>query len=200
MSTIGGDDLLTEVQSRWPRLGQLLSRYVIPAIDNLGTNMGASPNGYVAPPAAPQGLTINKIGAENVQITVQHTSPIPKGIHYFTEMVASTSTAQPSFAGARVEHHGTSRSPISTPFLPTKDSSGSTHQYFFRSYAQMQGGKRSGYSPVVGPITMSGTTEADHTPSTGSGTAAADGSQPGQGWGTNLQRPAPSAKRVVNGS
>jgi hypothetical protein len=198
VSTVGGDDLLTHIETKLdPKLGQLLRRYIIPAINNLGDNVGASPNGFVSPPPPPQGVTINKIGPENLQFTVQHTSPIPKGIHYFTEMVSTTANTQPSFVGARVEHHGTSRSPISTAFCPTKDSSGNTHNYYFRSYAQMPGGQRSGYSPVVGPITMSGTTEADHTPSTGSGTAAADGSQPGQGFGNNLLRPAPAAKRTV---
>ena len=197
MSTVGGDDLLTHIETKLdPKLGQFFRRYVIPAIQNLGTNVGASPNGFVSPPEAPQGLIVNKQGAENVQFTVQHTSPVPKGINYFTETSTSASFAGPQ---TRTEHHGTSRSPVSTLFLPTKDSSGNTHSYYFRSYAQMPGGQRSGYSPVVGPITMSGTTQADHTPSTGSGTAAADGSQPGQGFGNNLLRPAPAAKRTVNG-
>lgn len=193
MSTIGGEDLLAQIESENPKLGQYL-RYHIKAIDSLSQNIGAQPNGFVSPPDAPQGLVINKQGPENVQFTVQHTSPVQKGIEYFTE-IATT----PSFAGARVEHHGTSRSPVSTLWLPTKNAGGATHNYVARSYAQMPGGQRSGYSPVVA-FTMTGTTEADHTPSTGSGTAAANGSQPGQGWGNNLQRPAPAAKRTVNGS
>lgn len=193
MSTIGGDDLLAQIESENPKLGQYL-RYHIKAINNLAQNVGALPNGFVPPPDPPQGLVINKQGDENVQFTVQHTSPIQKGVEYFTEIATN-----PSFSNARVEHHGTSRSPVSTLFLPTKDSSGATHNYVARSYAQMPGGQRSGYSPVI-PFTMTGTTQADHTPSTGSGTAAADGSQPGQGWGNNLQRPAVAVKRTVNGS
>lgn len=192
--SIGGDDLLEHIENNVdPKLGQYIRRFLVPAIQNLGTNTGASPNGYVPPPEPPQGLTINSQGPENVQFTIDHTSPIQKGIEYFTE-VATT----PSFSGARVEHHGTSRSPVSTLWLPTKDSSGNTHNYVARSYAQMPGGQRSGYSPVVS-FNMTGTTEADHTPSTGSGTAAANGSQPGQGWGNNLQRPAVGPKRQVNG-
>lgn len=195
MSSVGGDDLLTHIETKLdPKLGQYLRRYVIPAIQNLGTNMGATANGFVSPPDAPQGLVINKQGPESAQFTVQHTSPVQKGIEYFTEVSTSQSFAGPQ---TRTEHHGASRAPVSTAFLPTKDSSGNTHKYYFRSYAQMPGSQRSGYSPVVGPITMSGATEADHTPSTGSGTAAADGSQPGQGWGNNLTRPAVAAKRTV---
>lgn len=194
MASIGGDDLLAHIESKIdPKLGQYLRNFVVPAIQNLGTNTAASPNGYVAPPSAPQGLTINPQGTENVQFTIQHTSPVQKGIEYFTEIATS-----PSFVGARVEHHGTSRSPVSTLFLPTKDSSGNTHQYYARSYAQYPGSQRSGFTPVVN-FTMTGTTQADHTPSTGSGTAAPDGTQPGQGWGNNLQRPAQGPKRNVGG-
>lgn len=196
--SIGGDDLLEHIETKIdPKLGQFLRRYVIPAIQNLGTNTGASPNGFVPPPDAPQGLTINSQGTENVQFTVNHTAPVQKGIEYFTEVSTS-----PAFHGpqTRTEHHGTSRSPVSTLFLPTKDTGGNTHDYYARSYAQMPGSQRSGFSPVVGPFNMTGTTEADHTPSTGSGTAAANGSQPGQGWGNNLQRPAVGPKRQANGS
>lgn len=192
--SIGGDDLLTYIETHVdPKLGQYLRSFVVPAIQNLGTNTAVSPTGYVAPPSAPQGLIINQQGPENVQFTIQHTSPLQKGIEYFTEVATS-----PSFTGARIEHHGTSRAPVSTLFLPTKSSSGSTYTYYARSYAQYPGSQKSGFSPTVS-FSMTGTTQADHTPSTGSGTAAPDGSQPGQGWGNNLQRPAQGPKRNVGG-
>jgi hypothetical protein len=190
--SVGGDELLTYVENNVsPKLAQYLRRYVVPSIEQLGQNVGASPTGYVPPPEPPQGLIINPQGPENVQFTIQHTSPVQKGIEYFTELAT-----QPSFAGARIEHHGTSRSPVSTLWLPTKDSGGNTHTYYARSYAQYPGSQRSGYSPVVS-FSMTGSTQADHTPSTGSGTAAPDGSQPGQGWGNNLQRAAVGPKRNV---
>lgn len=195
MASIGGDDLLTHIETKVDaRLGQYLRRYVVPAIQKAATNAGSSPAGFIDPPDAPQAVIINKQGPENVQFTIQHTSPLQKNVNYFTE-VATT----PSFAGARVEHHGTSRSPVSTLWLPTKDSSGNTHTYYARSYAQYPGSMKSGYTPTVS-FTLSGTTEADHTPSTGSGTAAPDGSQPGQGFGNNLQRGPQGPKRNVGGS
>jgi hypothetical protein len=193
--SIGGDDLLTLIENESPKLGQYLRRFVVPAIQNLGTNTGASPNGYVAPPDTPQGIIVNKQGAENVQITIQHNSPVPKGIEYFTEV-----DTDPSFPRPRVEHHGASRAPASTIFLPTNSAGGSPHTYYFRTYAQLPGSQPS--KPFVYPlgVTMTGATNADHTPSTGSGTALPNGTQGGSGWGKVLQRPAPAAKRVVNGS
>lgn len=191
MASIGDESLLTHIESENPRLGQYL-RSVTQAIGTLGTNLGGSATGFVAPPDAPQGLIVNKQGTENAQFTIQHTSPVQKGVKYFTEL-----TAGPSFVGARILDHGATRAPIGATFLPTKDSSGNTYTYTARSYAQMPGGQRSGYSPTVS-FQMTGTTEADHTPSTGSGTAAPDGSQPGQGLGNNLVRPAQGPKRNVS--
>jgi hypothetical protein len=191
VASIGGDDLLTQIETQNPKLGQFLRNYVVPAISNVGTNLGASPTGFVAPPDAPQALTINEQIPEHVQFTITHTSPVQKGVKYFTEVATS-----PSFAGARVEDHGTSRAPVNTLFLPTMDSTGATYQYVARSYAQMPGGQRSGYSPTVS-FSLTGTSKANHTPSTGSGTAAPDGSQPGQGLGNNLFRPAQAPKRSV---
>lgn len=193
--SIGGDELLQNIETKSPRLGQYLRRYVVPAIQNLAQNVGASPNGFVSPPDPPQGLIVNQQGPEHLQVTVQHTSPVQKGLEYFTEL-----DTNPSFPQPRVEHHGASRAPVSTFFLPTNDSNGDPHTYYVRTYAQNPGGQTS--KPYVHPvgITMSGATNADHTPSTGSGTASSDGTQGGQGWGNNLMRPAPAAKRTVNGS
>jgi hypothetical protein len=191
MASIGDESLLTHIEAENPRLGQYL-RSVTQAISTLGTNLGASPTGFVDPPSAPQALTINEQIPEHVQFTITHTSPVQKGIRYFTEIATS-----PSFAGARVEDHGTSRAPVNTLFLPTKDSTGATYTYSARSYAQMPGGRKSGFSPTVS-FSLTGTSQANHTPSTGSGTAAPDGSQPGQGLGNNLLRPAQGPKRQVS--
>ena len=191
MSDIGGE-LLTLIENENPRLGQLFRRYE-KAISTLSTNTGASATGYVPPPDAPQNVIVNKIGDEHLQITVEHTSPVNKGIEYFAEI----STQGPGI-NPRVEHLGASRAPANPIFLPTKDLSGNTHQYHLTVYAQQPGSPPSNVHVYSGnPITMSGTTEADHTPSTGSGTAAPNGSQGGSGWGKVLQRPAPAPKRVT---
>lgn len=190
---IGGNDLLTQIENESPKLGQFLRRHVIPAIETLARNTGASATGFVSAPESPQGMTINKQGDERVQVTINHTSPINKGIEYFTEVATDA-----AFTNPRVEHHGATRSPVSTLYLPTNDSSGSPHNYYFRSYAQMPGGSPSSPHYYTGnPVTMTGSTNADHTASTGSGTAAANGTQGGSGWGKTLQRPAEAPKRSV---
>lgn len=190
--SIGGDELLTHIESLNPKLGVYLRRYVVPAIQNTARNAGVSPTGYVAPPDPPQGIVINKQGPEHVQVTVQHTSQLQKNINYFTEV-----STDPSFTQPRVEHHNASRAPVSTFFLPTNNAAAQPHTYYFRSYAQYPGSLPS--KPHVHPvgIQMSGTTNADHTPSTGSGTANASGTQGASGLGKVMQRPAPAAKRKV---
>lgn len=192
MSSILDNALLAQIESENPRLGQLL-RGLGKSIQTLSTNTGASATGFVPAPDRPQGIVVNQQGDEHLQITVQHTSPVNKGVEYFSEV-----STDPGFTAPRVEHHGASRAPVSTLFLPTKDLSGNTHQYYLRTYAQQPGSPPSEVLVYSGnPITMTGTTQADHTPSTGSGTAAPNGSQGGSGWGKVLQRPAPAPKRVT---
>lgn len=191
--SVGGNDLLTQIENEYPKLGQYLRHSILPAIDTLGKNVGASSSGTMEAPDAPQSVSINKQGDENVQVTINHTSKVSKGVEYFTEVATDA-----AFTNPRVEHHGASRSPASTIFLPTKDSSGKTHSYYFRSYAQQPGGKPSKVCNYSGnPVTMSGGTQADHTASTGSGTASNNGGQGGSGWGKVLNRPAEKAKRSV---
>lgn len=192
MSSILDNALLAQIESENPRLGQLL-RGLGKSIQTLSTNTGASATGFVPAPDRPQGVTVNKIGDEHLQITIQHTSPVNKGIGYFAEL----STEGPGI-NPRIEHLGASRSPANPIFLPTKDLAGNDHKYHLTVYAQQQGSPPSEVLVYSGnPITMTGTTQADHTPSTGSGTAAPNGSQGGSGWGKVLQRPAPAPKRVT---
>lgn len=195
--SIGGDDLLAQIENggeKLPQLlGQYLRRYVVPAIENLGQNVGAQPNGFVPAPTAPEGVTVNQQGTEHIQVTIQHAAPVNKGIEYFSEIATD-----PAFTQPRIEHHGASRSPCQPIFLPTNDAGGTQHKYYLRVYAQQPGSPPS--PPFVypgNPITMTGTTNADHTPSTGSGTAAPNGTQGGWGWGKTLLRQPVTAKRSV---
>ena len=190
--SIGGDELLAQIESENPKLGQYL-RCHVKAIETLATNTGASATGFVTAPDPPEGATVNPVSPEHIEVTIQHSAPVNKGIEYFTEIATN-----PAFANPRIEHHGASRSPVNPIFLPTKSAAGDTHQYYLRFYAQQPGSPPSTSLVYSGnPITMTGTTEADHTPSTGSGTAAANGSQGGSGWGKVLQRPAVAARRSV---
>ena len=135
-----------------------------------------------------------KVAGEMAHVQIQDNAPIQKGIRYFTEVATD-----PSFTRPLVIDHGASRTrhPIT---LPTKDDSGSTVKYYFRSYSQYPGSDPSppqvygGASPTA--VTMAGSTQMTLLPSMGSGTGAGNGSQGGHGLGKVLVRPEVGPKRT----
>ena len=108
-----------------------------------------------------------------MQVVVNHTSPIQKGVQYITHIATN-----PQFNGAIVVDHGSSRTPPHIN-LPTKDSSGNPHSYYIATIAQYPGSSPSAPTYYGGaqpkPVTMSGTTQMNITPGTGSGTASNGG-------------------------
>jgi hypothetical protein len=193
MSDIGGNDLLSEISNQWPRLGQYLNRYVAKAIATTAFNAGVSATGNVAPPAPPESISVTQLGAEHLQIVVNHNAPVTKGIRYITHIATN-----PQFSNAMIHDHGCSRCPPPV-FVPTKTSGAATQNYYVATVTQMPGSKPSvtyygGASPVA--INMSGTTEADILPGTGSGTAA-NGGETLVGLGKSQIRQAAGPKRQV---
>ena len=184
--------------------GTLFDR-IIQAVNTLAKNAGVAAVGKVSPPhpinnisvsgSTPSNGILSVPNSEVLHWTLQHTQEVQKGVHYFSEIDTS-----PAFTNPHVIHHGTSRTGFVT--LPTQDSNGNTHTYYLRSYAQYPGSDPSeptvlgGLSGAIG-IQMGGSSKLDILPSTGSGTAAANGSQGGSGFGTVLNRPAPAPKRSV---
>jgi len=165
------------------------------AINNLGTNLAADPVGVGESPTPLQSVNVKTTG-EMVHVTLTHNVPVNKGVHYFLEY-----DNDPSFPQPHVIHNGTSRS--IPPFsLPAKDDVSSPQNWYFRGYPQYPGSRAAspvnfgGITPT--PVTLTGTTALTLQPSTGSGTAAADGRQGGQGFGTVLSRTAIAPKRNVS--
>lgn len=192
MSTIGGDDLLTEIQGKWPRLGQYLDRFMGNAINNLSTNTATSANGEVPTPAAPVAVNV-KVSGEIAHLTINDPQPLQRGAQYHVELATNSTFSYP-----HVEHLGSSRGRFVT--LPTfPDGGGTKHTWNARAYVQYQGSQP---SPVTAPVSfqMAGTTQLTPLQSTGSGTASTNGSQGGWGLGKVIYRPAPQPKRAVNGS
>ena len=198
--SIPGQDLLSqiensnEVSTLAVKLGQYFRRYVNKAIDTTAKNAGVSASTQIAAPQKPESISVSTSG-EMMQVVVNHTAPTQKGIQYITHI-----STNPQFTNAIVHDHGCSRSPA--PFqLPTKDSSGATHNYYVATIAQLQGSHPSlptywgGESPA--PINMTGTTQMDIQPGTGSGTAV-NGGQTLVGIGKAQVRLAQGAKRNVN--
>lgn len=164
------------------------------AINNLGVQAAAEPIGLAQAPPPLQGVNV-KTSGEMVHITLDHNSPVNKGIHYFIEH-----DTDPSFPQPHVIHNGTSRTV--PPFsLPTKDDDGNTVNYYFRAYPQLPGSHPAkpvnfgGIAPT--PVTLTGTTQLSLLPSTGSGTAAANGQQGGYGFGRTNTRGPVAPKRNI---
>lgn len=165
--SIGGRDLLSQIENENPKLGIFLRQHLIPAIETTAFHAGVSPTGNVAPVAPPQSISLNIVG-EHVQAVVNHSAPISKGIQYITHF-----STNPQFSNCIIKDHGCSRAPEHV-FLPAKDGSGATHNWYAATVTQVPGSLPTvtyygGATPQ--PFTMSGTTQMDITPGTGSGTA-----------------------------
>lgn len=200
----GGQEL-NYISQRDAYAGTLFGR-VIQAVNTLAKNAGVAAVGKVSPPPPVDNLTVSGSAPSNGIIsvpqseilhwTIQHNQAVNKGIHYFSEVDTS-----PDFTNPHVIHHGTSRSGFLS--LPTNNAAGAMQTYYLRSYAQYPGSDPTkptvlgGISGAIG-IQMGGTSRTTLLPSTGSGTAAANGSQGGHGFGTVLTRPAPTTKRSVS--
>lgn len=169
---ISGNDLLSQIENENPKLGQYLRNYVLPAIQTTADNAAVDPESEIAAPAPPESLNIATSG-EFLQLTINHVAPIRKGAHYITSIATN-----PQLSGAMIHDHGPSRAPLPI-WLPTKDGSGNTHNYYIATQVQYPGSPPSaprfygGVSPV--PVTMSGSTQLTLQAGTGSGTAANGG-------------------------
>lgn len=166
--SIPGRDLLAEIKNENPKLGAYLENYVIPAIQTTAKNAAVSPVSRIAAPAPPESVDVSVAG-EMMQIRVNHTAPVQKGIQYITHIATN-----PQFQDAQIYHHGASRAPVHIT-LPTKNAAGDIHQYYVATVAQYQGSPPSPPTfhggKIPSPITMGGLTQMDILPGTGSGTA-----------------------------
>ena len=198
----GGQEL-NQILNKDFSSGTLFQR-LIDSINSLALNVGLAPIGKLPPPVPVN--TINVKGAYNagtntitvpseiLHWTLQHNGSINKHTQYFTEIDTT-----PSFTAPHVYAHGASRSGFL--HLPTFQDGGTlANTYYMRSYPQLNGSDAQKPTVLGGlagatKIQMTGTSAMSLLTSTGSGTAAANGSQGGQGLGTSLVRPAPAPKR-----
>jgi hypothetical protein len=166
-------------------LGTALQR-VEDGINNLGLFSGIDASGVSPTPPPIQGLTVASDGAGLAHVVINHSAPTQKNFRYFVEW-----GTDPSFNGAYQEDLGAARHRVLS--LPQGT-------YFFRAFHQLPNSQPSkpvnfgGNSPT-GVVMSSGST-LSLLPSTGSGTGAGNGSQPGVGIGKTFYRPAPGPKRT----
>jgi hypothetical protein len=188
--SLPGNDLLAQIENESPKLGQYIRNYLLPAIQTTAQNAAVSPTAKIAAPASPESVSVSTSG-ETMQVVVNHTSEVTKGVRYFTHI-----STNPQFTNAMVIDHGTSRAPAPIS-LPTKDAGGNTHNYYVATVAQYPGSDPSeptfygGAQPVA--VTMGGTTQMDVMPGTGSGTAS-NGGQTFVGFGKAQVRLAPATE------
>ena len=165
--------------------GSLLQK-IINAVNTLADNTASSAVGKLPPPPPPQSINVTTPGGF-MQVTVNHSAEIQKGIQYLTHI-----STDPQFSQPLIVDHGSSRSPA--PFsMPVFDHTGAPIPYYVRTLAQYQGSDPSeptifgGNAPT--PITLNGAT-AFLQPGTGSGTGSTTGQQSLVGLGKQ-QRSSP---------
>jgi hypothetical protein len=193
MSQLPGNDLLSQVENAEDvrtlavKLSQYLRQNVIPAISTTARNAAVSPIGSVAAPQPPSAVNVATFG-EMVHVSIEDNQPLNRGINYFTEIGVN----DPHIQQPIVYHHGTSRTPppFSLPSLISGGGSPVSHKYNIQSYSQYPGGPPSAKTAFnnLEQFTLSGTTVGTPLPSTGSGTASNNGTQPGQGFGKSPVR------------
>ena len=174
-----------------PRMGAYLARALTKleqTVNQIGQNTNSDPTGTLPPPPPLSAVNVANNGANLVHVTLTDNNKLIKNTRYWVEVSPNS-----SFEGAYPEDLGASRHRILN--LPQGT-------YYVRGFHQYPGGTPStpinygGSVPTAITITSGSTLSLLSSP--GSGTAAPDGSQPGQGLGQFLSRPGPQPKRVVN--
>jgi hypothetical protein len=174
-----------------PSIGSYLSRALTrlqETVNQIGQNTASDPTGTLPAPNPLAAVNVATDGGNLVHVTLTDTNVLKRNTSYFIEH-----SDNPAFANAHQEHLVASRGRILN--LPQGT-------YYIRGYHQYFGGKPStpvnfgGTNPT--PVVITSGSTLSLLPSTGSGTAAPDGSQPGQGLGKFLSRPAPAPKRTSN--
>ena len=198
----GGQELSKLTQKDFDN-GSLLKR-IIEAVNSLAQNSGVAAIGKLSPPPPIQSIQVQGTQAGNtltapseiLHWTLNHTQEIQKHVKYFTEV-----DTNPNFTQPHVIDHGASRTGLL--HLPALDNDGKAQTYYMRSYPQYPGSdaqKHTTFGGAAGAtkIVMTGSSKTTLLPSTGSGTASANGQQGGKGMGTDLVRSAPAPKRNID--
>lgn len=198
MAKLDLNQVVSAVAMRSANYPQLLSnalQKIQDGINNLGSQLAAEPIGLASPPPKLESVNVKvPTAGEQVHVTLTHNAPIQKNIHYFLEY-----DTDPNFSAPHVAHLGTSRGTVLN--LPSKDDSGTTHNWYFRGYPQFPGSKPAapvnygGIAPTA--VNLTGSTQLTLQPSTGSGTAAPNGQQGGWGFGKVNTRGPIAPKRSI---
>ena len=199
MASLNLSQIIEAVSKKAANASTLLANGLVnieDSINNLGKNLAADPVGDTEAPPPLQSVNVKTAAGtgEQVHVTLTHNDPIQKNVHYFVEY-----SNDPSFPQPHIAHLGTSRGLVLN--LPSKTDGGDVQPWYFRGYPQYPGSKPAapvnygGITPAA--VTLGGSTQLTLQPSTGSGTAAANGQQGGYGFGRFNVRPAIGPKRSI---
>jgi len=162
-------------------------------ISNGFQQIGVQTTGKVQPPDPIENLNVVANNG-TVHAVLTHNAQVNKQVSYFVE-----ADTDPSFSQPHVFHLNASRT-LFAP-LPNKDGNGNVLPWHFRAYSQYPGSDPSShtyfgsqFTPTV--VTVGGGAQFTPLPSTGSGTAAANGTQGGLGLGNVLTRLPVGPKRT----
>lgn len=176
-------EFLAEIRAKFPRMSLAFER-IENAVNAIANAVGVDPSGSVAPPPAPQSIQV-AAGTDHVHVTITDNSARTRARNYFLEW----SVNDPSFGNPQPEFLGPVRQKILS--LPAKDNSNNAINYQFRVYSMEIGSKSASEKTYFGTalnptsVALSGTSKLTPLPSTGSGTAATNGQQGGQGFGAS---------------
>jgi hypothetical protein len=173
-----------------PVFGRFMVQALLKLQDGMNNgfqNIAINPTGKIPPPAPLQAVNVKASGGL-VHVTLVDNSQMQKGKQYFVEY-----DTDPNFSQPHVEDLGASRGRILN--IPGMTDEGTPQNFYFRGYSQYHGSKAgekvnfgSKYNPT--PVQSGGDQTLTPLPSTGSGTALANGQQGGQGLGDVFFRPA----------
>jgi hypothetical protein len=175
-------EFLADVRAKFGgRFATMITR-MQDAINQTNTANGTDPTQHIEPPTAPNTISV-AAGSDHVHVTLNDSSQRSRALNYFLEW----SVNDPSFLAPHVEHLVAGRGRVLA--LPAKDTLSNVYNYYFRGYSAYPSSKTASRKIVFGgtipqAVTLSGTSQLDLLPSTGAGTAATNGQQAGQGFGT----------------
>jgi len=176
-----------------PQIGNYLSnalQLLQDGVNNLGKNVAVDPVGTLPAPPPIQQLSVKTNGQGLVHAVITDNNAIQKHLNYFVEYDTDQNFGQP-----HVVHLGASRS-MSPMILPAQDDNGKPQKFFFRAYSQYQGSDPGPKIQSGAAVDPGGTQMLTLLPSTGSGTASANGREGGSGFGKVLTRPAITQKKA----
>ena len=177
--------LISSIKQWHPKLGVILEQ-MQDAVNSTAKNIAVDPTAKYPTPPPLDAIDVKAAGGV-AHVVLTHNSPIDKHVLYHVEADTDPSFPQP--------HVVVSGSYSRTHFVtqPSINDNGDTQHWYFRAFPQYHGSDPAEPTVFGGrgtptPVNTGGGVMLTPLPSTGSGTAAPNGQQGGQGIGVDQHR------------